>query len=88
MQFIGSLVWDWNGKVAFKARNKLGIYVAPGENSLDNLQNLGDPRYFELFQDFSGQVWIRKPAGAQRLLRPPYTIIQRELGVLYSKEVT
>jgi hypothetical protein len=87
MRFIGSVVWHWEGRIAYKARNRTNEYVCPHENSLDNSTNLGDPRYFEMFKDFAGTIWIRKPAGKQRKLRPPYTLVTRELGVLYSKEV-
>lgn len=74
MQFIGSSVWSHGGVLAFKVRNKLGVYVAPSRNFLDKYR---DFRYFEFYQDFSGRVHIRRPAGTQELLDKPYTLIKR-----------
>lgn len=92
MQFIGSSLWAWEDKVAFKVRNKTNQYVVPCQNFLDKSGK--DPRYFELYMDFAGNIHVRRPAGTQELLEKPYTIITRQVvpGTdvyeLVAKEIT
>ena len=76
MQFIGTTTWDYQGSIACKIRNKLNRYLVLPPISLDNL---GDLRYVELYEDFAGQVWAKKPAGPQRLVMRPYTMVTRQV---------
>ena len=85
MRFIGSTSLDWDGKAAFKIRNRTQDFVAPCHNFLDNQGK--DPRYVEFFMDFAGQVWVRRPAGTQVLLEKPYFLITRTAKGLEVKEV-
>lgn len=92
MQFIGSTTLDWEGKRALKLRNRTNDYVVPPSIFWTN--DGIDLRYIEAYVDFAGQVWIRKPAGTQKKLARPYTLVFRRARPgtdqyeLISKEVT
>jgi hypothetical protein len=83
MRFVGSVAFDHDGNTALKVRNKTQVFVEVPKISL---AILGDIRYFELFQDFAGQVWVRKPAGKQTLLPRPFRVITRFNGVFTYKD--
>ncbi len=90
MQFIGTSVWDWEGKVACKVRNRTSVYVVPSSIFLDKYK---DFRYVEFYLDQAGNVQVKRPVGKQFNLERPYTLVWRE-GIegggakLVSKEVS
>ncbi len=86
MRFVGSTTWDWEGKTAFRVRNKTVVYIVPCRNFLDNTGK--DPRYFELYMDFAGKVWCKRPAGSQVELERPYTVLTLKGDEVESKEVS
>lgn len=86
MRFIGSVVFEHLGRPTFKARNKTNTFVMPAQNFLDNTGK--DPRYFEVYQDCAGIIWVRRPAGPQYRLETPYTVIVRFNGEFSYKEIT
>ncbi len=85
MQFIGSVTWDWEGKRAFKIRNKLNDFVWAPDISLD-IPGF-DPRYVEFYVDFAGAVWAKRPAGPQIRVRPPYSVVTRTSAGLVIRNV-
>lgn len=77
MRFIGSSFFDHLGTKWAKARNKTNVFV---ELPQIFLAKGADLRYMEFYQDYSGQIWVKRPAGKQTLLPRPYKILNRFNG--------
>lgn len=72
MRYRGSSFIEAGGKTYVRVRNSPTKFVEMTQNLLAFCRF--DPRYFELYLDKAGNLWVRSPAGPQRKWDQPFTL--------------